>query len=72
MTAATADYVQRVMPHPSLSDRTPGLLGFMFWAAEQPSTRGVTTQPPNSCEGGMGAGATALNMPLPMEALRQQ
>ncbi len=52
--------------------RTPGMLGFMFWAAERPSTRGVTTQPPNSCEGGMGAGATALEMPLPMPALRQQ
>jgi hypothetical protein len=55
-TKATADFVQRVLPHPSLSGRTPGLLGFMFWAAERPSTRGVTTQPPNSCEGGMGVG----------------
>ena len=72
VTKATADYVQRVMPHSSLAGRTPGLLGFMFWAAERPSTRGVTTQPPNSCEGGMGAGATALNMPLPLPALRQQ
>jgi hypothetical protein len=68
---ATADYVQRVLPHPSLAGRTPGLLGFMFWAAERPSTRGLTTQPPNSCEGGMGVGATTLNMPLPMPALRQ-
>jgi hypothetical protein len=72
VTKATADYVQRVLPHPSISDRTPGLLGFMFWAAERPSTRGVTTQPPNSCEGGMGVGATTLDMPLPMPALRQQ
>ena len=72
VTKATADYVQRVLPHTSLSGRTPGLLGFMFWAAERPSTRGVTTQPPNSCEGGMGVGATTLNMPLPMPALRQQ
>ena len=72
VTKATADYVQRVMPHTSLTGRTPGLLGFMFWAAERPSTRGVTTQPPNSCEDGMGAGATALGMPLPMPALRQQ
>jgi hypothetical protein len=71
LTKATADYVQRVLPHPSLSGRTPGLLGFMFWAAERPSTRGVTTQPPNSCEGGMGVGATTLGMPLPMPSLRQ-
>jgi hypothetical protein len=50
---------------------TPGLLGYMFWAAEKPSTRGVTTTPPNTCEGGVGAGATALNAPIPMPALRQ-
>ena len=71
VTKATADYVQRVLPHPSLSGRSSGMLGFMFWAAERPSTRGVTTQPPNSCEGGMGVGAATLNMPLPMPALRQ-
>ena len=72
MTKATADYVQRVLPHPSLTGRTSGMLGFMFWAAERPSTRGVTTQPPNSCEGGMGVGAATLGMPLPMPVLRQQ
>jgi hypothetical protein len=71
VTNSTADYLQRVLPHPSLAGRTPGLLGFMFWAAERPSTRGVTTQPPNSCEGGMGVGAATLNMPLPMPPLRQ-
>ena len=71
VTKATADYVQRVLPHPSLTGRSPGMLGFMFWAAERPSTRGVTTQPPNSCEGGMGVGAATLGMPLPMGPLRQ-
>jgi hypothetical protein len=67
---ATAGYVTSVAPNGAGS--TPGMLGFMFWAAERPSTRGVTTQPPNSCEGGMGIGATALSIPLPMPALRQQ
>jgi hypothetical protein len=43
----------------------------MFWAAEKPSTRGVTTTPPNTCEGGVGAGATAYSVPIPMPALRQ-
>ena len=38
----------------------------MFWAAERPSTRGVTTAPPNTCEGGVGAGATCLRIPFPM------
>lgn len=46
-----------------------GMLGYMFWAAERPSTRGVTTAPPNTCENGVGAGATAYNIPIPMPAL---
>ncbi|MFE9424980.1 hypothetical protein ACFYNO_18625 [Kitasatospora sp. NPDC006697] len=56
---------------PAGAGSTPGMLGYMFWAAEQPSSRGVTTDPPNSCEGGVGAGATALSVPVPMPALRQ-
>jgi hypothetical protein len=67
-----ATFVQFVMPHPSLSDRTPGMLGYMFWAAEKPSTRNTSTAPPNTCEGGIGAGATALSIPIPMPALRQK
>ncbi|MEV4559680.1 hypothetical protein AB0K51_22160 [Kitasatospora sp. NPDC049285] len=56
---------------PNGAGTSAGLLGFMFWAAEKPSTRGVTTAPPNSCEGGVGAGATALGVPVPMPPLRQ-
>jgi len=67
---ATSAYVLTAVPHGA--GTTTGMLGFMFWAAERPSTRGVTTQPPNSCENGMGAGATALSIPIPMPALRQQ
>jgi len=66
---STGSWVQSVAPNGV--GTTPGLLGYMFWAAERPSTRGVTTQPPNSCEGGVGAGATAYGIPLPMPALRQ-
>jgi hypothetical protein len=51
---------------------TNGMLGFMFWAAECPSTRRVCTTPPNTCEGGVGAGAHTYNIPIPMPALRQQ
>jgi len=51
---------------------TNGMLGFMFWAAEKPSTRGVGTQPPNTCEGGMGVGAKTFAIPSPWSALRQQ
>ncbi|MCC8362443.1 hypothetical protein LK996_05070 [Lysobacter sp. A6] len=56
---------------PNGAGTTPGLLGYMFWAAERPS-RGTTTQPPNGCEAGVGAGATTYDIPIPMPALRQQ
>jgi hypothetical protein len=56
---------------PAGAGTSAGLLGYMFWAAERPSTNGVTTTPPNSCEGGVGAGATSFAVPIPMPALRQ-
>jgi hypothetical protein len=51
-----------------------GMLGFMFWAAEYPSSRkGYTaTVPPNTCEAGLGAAATNFNISIPMLPLRQQ
>jgi hypothetical protein len=67
---ATGNYVQTVVPNGA--GTTAGMLGFMFWASEMPSSRRITTAPPNSCQGGMGAGATAYNIPIPMPALRQQ
>ena len=65
---STGSYVQAVAPNGA--GTTAGMLGYMFWAAERPSTRGVTTTPPNTCEGGVGAGATAYQIPVPMPALR--
>jgi hypothetical protein len=50
---------------------TNGMLGYMFWAAECPSTRRICTTPPNSCEGGVGVGAKTYAVPVPMPALRQ-
>jgi hypothetical protein len=48
-----ATYVQTVAPKVTVSGTlaTPGMLGYMFWAAEYPSARkGYTaTVPPNSC-----------------------
>jgi hypothetical protein len=64
-----ATFVQSIMPNGA--GTTPGMLGYMFWAAEKPSTRNTSTQPPNSCEGGIGAGASFFNIPIPMPALRQ-
>ena len=63
--AAKAGYVQTVAPNGA--GTTPGFLGYMFWAAECPSARNVCTTPPNSCEGGMGAGAEAFDIPLPLD-----
>jgi hypothetical protein len=70
LQSATRSFAEGVLPNGA--GTTAGMLGYMFWAAERPSTRGVGTVPPNTCEGGVGAGATALNIPIPMPGLRQQ
>ena len=67
---STGTYVQTVAPNGA--GTTSGMLGYMFWAAECPSTRNVCTTPPNTCQGGVGTGARTYNIPLPMPALRQQ
>jgi hypothetical protein len=66
---STGNYVQTVAPNGA--GTTSGMLGYMFWAAECSSTRRVCTTPPNSCEGGVGIGATTYGVPIPMPALRQ-
>lgn len=66
---STGAWVQSVAPNGA--GITAGLLGYMFWAAERPSSRGMTTTPPNTCEGGVGVGATTYQIPIPMPALRQ-
>jgi hypothetical protein len=67
---STGSYVQTVAPNGA--GTTPGMLGYMFWAAECPSTRNVCTTPPNSCQGGVGTGARTYNIAFPMPPLRQQ
>ena len=67
---ATAGFVQTVASRSA--GQTNGMLGFMFWAAEKPSTRGVSTQPPNTCEKGMGVGAATFAIANPMPPLRQK
>ncbi|MFJ5710306.1 hypothetical protein [Streptomyces sp. NPDC093105] len=66
---ATGDWVRNAAPNGA--GTTAGLLGYMFWAAEKPSTRGLGTQEPDGCEGGIGAGATAYGVQVPMPPLRQ-
>jgi hypothetical protein len=65
---STGNYVQNVVTKTGV---TNGMLGYMFWASECPSTRRICTVPPNTCEGGVGAGARTYNVPIPMPALRQ-
>jgi hypothetical protein len=65
---STGSYVQNVA---TKTGATNGMLGYMFWASECPSTRRICTVPPNTCEGGVGAGARTYNVPVPMPPLRQ-
>ena len=67
---STGSFVQSVGSN--VAGGTSGMLGYMFWAAERPSTRRITTAPPNTCEGGVGEGATFYTIPVPMPPLRQQ
>jgi hypothetical protein len=66
---STGTYVQTVVPNGA--GTTSGMLGFMFWAAECQGTHTICTTPPNSCQGGVGVGASTYNIPIPMPALRQ-
>ena len=67
---AARNYVETVAPNGA--GTTPGMLGYMFWAAECGGTKTTCTTPPNTCEGGLGAGSKFFNIPIPMPALRQQ
>jgi hypothetical protein len=64
------NYVQSVTPNGA--GTSGGMLGFMFWAAECSATNRVCTTSSNSCQSGVGAGATFYNIPVPMVALPQQ
>jgi hypothetical protein len=72
---ADANYVQKVLPNaaafPVSAGYTPGMLGYMFWAAGTPSARkGYTST--TDCTGGVGAAAETFNIPVPMLPLRQK
>lgn len=67
---AAANFVETIPPKGA--GTTPGMLGFMFWAAGCQGQGTGCTFPPTTCEGGMGAAATSFNIPIPMPTLRQQ
>ena len=69
-TRKFANFVASVRPNGR--GTTNGMAGYMYWAAECPSTRATCTTPPNTCEGGIGVACAALNIPIPMPPLRQQ
>jgi len=69
LQSSTSGFVRTVVGREA--SMTPGMLGYMFWAAECSGTRAVCTTPPNSCEKGMGVGAATFEIPIPMPALRQ-
>ena len=64
-----ANFVETVAP--AGAGTTSGMLGYMFWGGGCQGNGTVCTFPPNTCQGGVGAGATALNIPIPMPPLRQ-
>jgi len=67
---AAAPLVQTIPPKGA--GTTPGMLGFMFWAAGCQGQGTGCTFPPTTCEGGMGVAATTFNILIPMTTLRQQ
>ena len=64
-----ANFVETIAP--AGAGTTSGMLGYMFWGGGCQGNGTVCTFPPNTCQAGVGAGATALNIPIPMPALRQ-
>jgi hypothetical protein len=72
MQFETGDFVQNLLPNGA--GVTPGMLGYMFWAAECQGTRALCTTPydNNTCEGGMGVASSFYSIPVPMPPLRQE
>jgi hypothetical protein len=72
---SNANYVRRVLPNatafPTKDGYTPGMLGYMFWAAGTPSAR-RSYVPTTDCTGGMGVAAEAFNIQNPMPRLRDR
>jgi hypothetical protein len=70
---ADANYVQKVMPNatafPTADGYTPGMLGYMFWAAGTPSAR-KNYAPTTDCTDGMGVAARTFEIAVPMKSLR--
>ena len=70
---AYSNYVQKVLPNaaafPTNAGFTPGMLGYMFWAAGTPSARKAYV-PTTNCTDGMGKAAETFAIPVPLPTLR--
>jgi hypothetical protein len=57
---------------PSGAGTSSGMLGYMFWGGGCQGNGTVCTFPPDTCQVGVGGGATSFNIPTGTFALRQQ
>ena len=57
---------------PSGAGTSSGMLGYMFWGGGCQGNGTVCTYPPDTCQVGVGGGATTFNIPTGIFALRQQ
>ena len=57
---------------PAGAGTTDGMLGYMFWGGGCQGNGTVCTYPPDTCQVGVGGGATSFNIPTGTFALRQQ
>jgi hypothetical protein len=57
---------------PSGTGTTSGMLGYMFWGGGCQGNGTVCTYPPDTCQVGVGGGATTFSIPTGTFALRQQ
>jgi hypothetical protein len=57
---------------PAGAGSSSGMLGYMFWGGGCQGNGTVCTYPPNTCEAGVGGGASSFNVPTGTFALRQQ
>ena len=62
--AAAGDSAVRAVRRPNGAGTTPGMLGFMFWAAERPSTRGVGTRRRTRARRGSAPGQRGFGFPF--------
>jgi hypothetical protein len=57
---------------PAGAGTSSGMLGYMFWGGGCQGNGTVCTYPPNTCEAGVGGGASSFSIPTGTFALRQQ